>query len=209
VRGTADAERDSPPVIAATLPIWIPDWAHDCCGTRVWLNVPRRFALTLEGNERIEPDDGPDSVLVREDGSVVLVGSVVPPESLRHGEAGTVVRSGGVRFGVMRECPAVRVRCTGELTEVRHADPYGYTRAVVRRIGLIPMYYAMRSDAAGLEFAGFGPEERLYGLEHDRPQHLDELTSRWARVTWKFKLLVDTADEAEAGDNDPAEAGAT
>jgi hypothetical protein len=92
---------------------------------------------------------------------------------------------------------------------VRHGYACGRTRAVVRRIGLVPMYYAARSDADGLEFAGFGPEERLYGLEHDRPQHLEELTTQWARVMWKFKLLVETADDAEGCDDDPTEAGAT
>jgi hypothetical protein len=115
-------------------------------------------------------------------GHVSVVGEVIGPASHAEGAhtKGTRVASGRVKFAVVGDGPSARVRCTGQLEEIRHGYPSDVTTGLLTRIQWRPAI-RHRLDAVSWVIDGYEPGEELACSEDRRPEGAD---------SWAFLLTL-------------------
>lgn len=149
------------------VPVWVHDWVHECCGETRRVGDTLDLELTFAGDA--VADDGPDSVDVLPGGRISIVGAVDGLAGLAEGNhtEGTRIASGGMKFAFTGGSPAARVRCTGELEEVRHGFPSGLTTGLLTGIQWRPAIMR-RVDAVSFAVEGYETGQELASTE-DRP----------------------------------------
>jgi hypothetical protein len=162
------------------LPVWVPDWAHDCCGAERRVGGTMDLQLTFAGDT--VPDAGPDCVEVLDNGRVGVVGEVTGPagDAEQNHTAGTRIASGRMRFGLAGDVPAARVKCTGELEEIRHGFPSDVTTGLLTGIQWRPAI-KRKIDTVSFVIDGYEPGEELASTEDRRRDGAD---------SWAFLLTL-------------------
>jgi hypothetical protein len=175
-----DERTDAYALTVVDLPVWVPDWVHECCGAARRVGETVDLELTFAGDT--VPAAGPDSVEVLDNGRVSVVGEVTGPGGVAEGNhtRGTRIASGHMKFGLAGDVPAARVRCTGELEEIRHGFPSDVTRALLTAIQWRPAI-KRRLDAVSSVIDGYEPGERLASTEDRRRDDAD---------SWAFLLTL-------------------
>ena len=102
----------------------------------------------------------PDGIEVLENGRVSIVGSVAGVIDDGEGAYGTLITSGEVRFAIPGNSSAPRVRCTGELAELRHGCPSAATTGRVVGICWRPAILHEVSDRS-YEIVGYAPGHQV------------------------------------------------
>jgi hypothetical protein len=174
------------------VPVWVSDWVHECCGEARRVGDLVDIELTFAGDTASTTE--PDHIDVLDDGRVSITGSVVGPVG-RRGEhtGGTLIASGAMRFGLVGDAPAVRVRCVGELSETRHGYPSGVTRGELVGIRWRPAVERRLADGVSVAIDGFEPGEELSSTE-DRPSG--------DAGSWAFLLTVRVDPDVACGSHD-------
>ena len=129
------------------LPVLIEDWVYECCGEVLRVGDHVELQLTLYGE--VVPNDDDEGVEVLKDGRVQLVANpvrLVGEEDGYH-EKGTRLVAGPVQFGIIGEVPS-KVRCTGELQEIRHGYPDGVTAGIVLSLRRCDATYKKRGQGS-------------------------------------------------------------
>jgi hypothetical protein len=162
------------------LPVWVPDWVHDCCGAERRVGETVDLQLTFAGDT--VPDAGPDCVEVLDNGRVGVVGEVTGPagDAERNHTAGTRIASGRMRFALAGDVPAARVKCTGELEEVRHGFPSDVTTGLLTEIRWCPAI-KRKLDAVSFVIDGYELGEELASTKDRRRDGAD---------SWAFLLTL-------------------
>jgi hypothetical protein len=178
---TERSERaDAYALAVVDLPVWVPDWVHDCCGAERRVGETMDLQLTFAGDT--VPDAGPDSVVVLDNGRVSVVGEATGP--IGHAEGnhtqGTRIASGRMKFALAGDAPAARVKCTGELEEIRHGFPSDVTTGLLTRIWWRPAI-RRKLDAVSFVIDGYAPGEELASTEDRRRDGAD---------SWAFLLTL-------------------
>jgi hypothetical protein len=173
-----------------SLPVWIEDWAHECCGQPRRLGDPVELELTFDGDVRAA-GDAPGGIELLDAGQVSIVGTAIGPVTDEANQAGgTLIASGPVRFAIHGDPPADRVRCTGRLWETRHGGPTGITTGELAGIRWRPAIIRHLSPEAG-EIAGYLPGDELTSTE-DWQEHRDDENAD----SWAFELTVSVGGDA-------------
>jgi hypothetical protein len=98
---TERSERASAYALAVVdLPVWVPDWVHECCGTARGVGETVDLQLTFAGDT--VPAAGPDSVEVLDKGRVSVVGEATGLPGVAEGNhtQGTRIASGCMKFAL-------------------------------------------------------------------------------------------------------------
>jgi hypothetical protein len=178
---TERSERASAYALAMVdLPVWVPDWADECCGTARHVGETVHLQLTFAG--ATVPAAGPDSVEVLDNGRVSVVGEVTGPAGHAEGNhtLGTQIASGRLKFALAGDAPAARVKCTGELEEIRHGFPSDVTTGLLTGIQWRPAI-KRKLDAVSSVIDGYEPGEELASTEDRRRNGAD---------SWAFLLTL-------------------
>jgi hypothetical protein len=178
---TERSERASAYALAVVeLPVWVPDWVDECCGTARRVAQTVDLQLTFAG--ATVPAAGPDSVEVLDNGLVSVVGKVTGPTGQAEGNhtQGTQIASGRLKFALAGDAPAARVKCTGQLEEIRHGFPSGVTTGLLTGIQWRPAI-KRKMDAVSFVIDGYEPGEELASTEDRRRDGADN---------WAFLLTL-------------------
>ena len=93
---------------------------------------------------------------------------------------GTRIASGRMKFALAGDAPAARVKCTGELEEIRHGFPSDVTTGLLTRIQWRPAI-KRTLDAVSFVIDGYAPGEELASTEDRRRDGAD---------SWAFLLTL-------------------
>ena len=128
------------------------------------------------------PAAGPVSVEWLDNGRVSVVGEVTALPGVAEGNhtQGTQIASGRLKFALAGDEPAARVKCTGELEEIRHGFPSDVTTGLLTgiqwRSGI-----KHKMDAVSFVIDGYEPGEELASTEDRRRDGAD---------SWAFLLTL-------------------
>jgi hypothetical protein len=164
--------------------VWVSGMWHQCCGPARQVGQQVDLDLTFTG-EVADAGNTHDSIAVLGDGRVDITGTALglAEDGEDDERRGTLVRSGGLRFGAEAALDAgSRVRCIGYLSDLPHGEPYGHTTGTLTKIR---WHDWRRSDAAGGQLA---PED--YGPWLDLTSTNQRPSSSLDHPDWEFELTV-------------------